>query len=94
MDEDISRPIYVERKGGDLHPAVDRKRLNMMMMIYIYFYIYTLAAIILKIFEPNFIMLFLGLIARLSSLMSKICPSGWSGERVEILKIYIYIFTR
>jgi len=52
--------------------------------------IYTLTAIILKIFEPNFIMLFLGLIARLSSLVSKIDPRGWSGEGVEILKkLYI-----
>jgi len=33
MDEDSSRPIYVERIGGSLHPAVDRKQLNMMMMI-------------------------------------------------------------
>jgi len=33
MDEDISRPRYVARKGGGLHPAGDRKRLNMMMMM-------------------------------------------------------------
>jgi len=34
MDEDSSRPRYVERKGGGIHPAVDRKRLNIMMMTY------------------------------------------------------------
>jgi len=40
MDEDSSRPIYVERKGGGLHRAVDRKILNMIIYIYIYIYIY------------------------------------------------------
>jgi len=30
MDEDSSRLRYVERKGGGLHPAVDRKRLNIL----------------------------------------------------------------
>jgi len=32
MDEDNSRPRYVERKGGGLHPAMDRKWLNIMMI--------------------------------------------------------------
>jgi len=32
MDEHSFRPRYVERKRGGLHPAVDRKRLNMMMI--------------------------------------------------------------
>jgi len=36
MDEDSSRPRYVERKGENLHPAVDRKRLNM-IIIFIHF---------------------------------------------------------
>jgi len=35
MEEDSSRPRYVERKGEDLHPAVDRKRLTMRMMMMI-----------------------------------------------------------
>jgi len=33
MDEDSGRPTYVERKVGGLHPAVDRKRLNMIIYI-------------------------------------------------------------
>jgi len=40
MDEDISRPRYVDKKGGGLHPVVDRKWLNMLWSIYIYIYIY------------------------------------------------------
>lgn len=31
MNEDSSRTKYVEKKWGDLHSAVHRKRLNMMM---------------------------------------------------------------
>jgi len=53
--------------------------------IYIYLYIYTLAVTILKIFEPNFIMLFVGLIARLSSLMSKIVRRRWLGQGVACI---------
>ena len=63
-------------------PNVQKKKI----VIFIYIYIYTLAAVIFKIFEPNFNMLFLGPIVRTSSLMSKIGPRGWSGEGVEILK--------
>jgi len=33
MNEDSITPGYVERKGGGLHPEIDRKWLNMMMMI-------------------------------------------------------------
>jgi len=36
MDEDSSRARYVERKGGGVHPTVDRKRLNMMMIGFCY----------------------------------------------------------
>jgi len=33
MNEDSSRPRYVERKGRGHHPAMDRKLVKMMMMI-------------------------------------------------------------
>jgi len=42
MDEDSSRPSYVERKGGGLHPAKDRKRLNMIIYCYGLFTLLTL----------------------------------------------------
>jgi len=48
-----------------------------------YIYINTLAAIVLKIFEPNVNMFFLGLIARLSSLMSKIGKRGGRGRGLK-----------
>jgi len=42
LDEDISRPRYMERKGEGLHPAVVGKRLN---MIYIYICMFATIAI-------------------------------------------------
>ena len=56
---------------------------SLYIYVYIYLYIYTLAAVILKTFEPNFNTLFLGLIARISSKMSKIGPRGVVGGKVR-----------
>jgi len=47
----------------------------------------------LKITEPNFNMLFIGLIARLSSLMSKIGPTRVWGRAGEGLMYKIYLHT-